>query len=211
MSKEKGSSLGWFTLLVGAVGAGYLIGRSSKPRAAHTTFEGKITPNDPIVRKFAIDAVHRKGEYNILQSFDIFNKIQSEIEYISDPEPDYIALPRDTIVHGAGDCDCLAALATSAVKSIGGKARIIELYDQDFGHAFTEIYVGPKGTMQSWVVNVIQSRYNTNGIHWEIDENSDEWLIFDTLLAYPGAFPLMAEQYDNNWNWPSALTIKFIV
>lgn len=64
---------------------------------------GKISPHDPIVRRKAIEIASRyPGEYNINQVFEVFDYM-ANLNYVSDPYPNHVALPRDTILAKGAD------------------------------------------------------------------------------------------------------------
>ena len=176
-------------------------------------FSKKITPHDPFVRNTAVKiARNHPGSYNVTQALAIFNWVKNNIRYVSDPlDREYIATPIETLETQAGDCDDMAVLTASMIKSIGGSARVGAVYSKNTGHAFCELYLGSSGTAQSILLDVhnYYSLSKMNPIHFELDELGQEWLIFDTQLMYPGAFPMMAEKKVEGWDWSPGNKIKY--
>jgi len=170
---------------VGPAAVGFVIGAiifSSKKQTDYLDISKRITPYDPEVRTKAIQIVKKSSEYCLSQLFDIFDYMHN-LKYVSDPHPDYIALPRDTLKAGGGDCDDFAVTTSSLVKAIGGEARVVTVNNSESGHAFCEVLVS---SQMDDVLKGIRDRYNNSfTIGWETD-NHGNWLLFDTLLPLPG-------------------------
>lgn len=198
---------------VGWVGAGFVLGvaiTASKKKPGYLQIAERITPHDPVVRKNAIQIVsNHPGSYHAEQIFDIFDYM-TNLNYVSDPYPDHVALPKDTLEAGGGDCDDFAVTTASLIEAIGGSARVVTVTDKYLGHAFCEVYIGTKGSMKQ-IEPIIQRRYGRTSIVWEYDlDSGDEWLLFDTILPTPGLlhsdFVVLSE---NAWNWRSDTTLKY--
>jgi hypothetical protein len=172
---------------------------------------GKITPHDPIVRRTAVEiASNHPDEYNIEQALDVFDYMKS-LNYVSDPQPDHVALPRDTIVAGGGDCDDFAVTTASLIEAIGGRSRVAVVSNDEIGHAFAELYIGPKGTITSEFLEPIRARYGNFSVAWEHDKENNEWLVFDTLLTYPGMLPQQFAEADySSWKWLPGTNVRYV-
>lgn len=215
MSKKGSTSgflevIGALTIAIG-IPAIAIVG-ISKLTESKNRFSKKIAPHEPLVRNTAVKIARKSpGSYNIYQAFSIFDWIKTNIRYISDPSNrDYIAFPQETLQNLAGDCDDMAVLTTSMIKAIGGSARVVVVYNQNEGHAFSELFLGSKGSANI-IVTDIRTHYLTSRmkpIHWEIDSTGGEWLIFDTLLDYPGALPMLTVNNTNNWDWRKGLNVE---
>lgn len=194
-------------ILIGAFGLRVLqLGRERIPGI----IRGKITPNDPVVRRKAIEVARsHPGEYNFEQVLDIFDYMKS-LSYVSDPPEGHVAYPRDTISAGGGDCDDFAVTTASLIEAIGGQARVVIVGKDKIAHAFTEVYVGPEGSMES-LLKAIQSRYGDVVVCWDVDDKSGEWLVFDTLLTHPGmVYPEFIRKTPDTWEWLSGVTVQYI-
>ena len=94
---------------------------------------------------------------------------------------------------GMGDCDDFAILMTSLIQSIGGFSRVIFAYDYDNqnGHAYTELYLGNGTSEVNETINWLKREYNVTDLPG-INRTGDEiWLNLDwgndiTEAAYPG-------------------------
>lgn len=172
--------------------------------------QGKITPHDPIVRRMAIRITsEHPGKYNIEQVLDIFDYMKS-LNYVTDPLPTHVAFPRDTILAGGGDCDDFAVTAASLVQAIGGSARVVVVGNERICHALTEVCLESQATITLDYLEPIRNRYGDVPVSWEYDDQNNEWMVFDTLLSYPGMLPQgFVEIDDANWNWLPDMVVKY--
>ena len=79
------------------------------------------------------------------------------------------------------DCDDFAILLAALIESIGGHARISFAYNDEGGHAFTEVLAtNSKEDMQA-IVDEINSLYGTDQfeIHYYEDTDGKCWLNLD--------------------------------
>lgn len=59
------------------------------------------------------------------------------LNYVSDPERQYVQAPEETLISGGGDCEDLTILLAHLLKAINIKTRIVLTYD----HAFLQVYL----------------------------------------------------------------------
>ncbi|MAG50346.1 hypothetical protein CL621_01735 [archaeon] len=60
-----------------------------------------------------------------------------DLNYVSDPERQYVQAPEETLIGGGGDCEDLTILLAQLLKAINIKTRIVLTYD----HAFLQVYL----------------------------------------------------------------------
>ena len=201
--------LGWLGIGIGIGAIGAFVVKAILDRWPGI-LPGKITPHDTIVRRKAIEIASRyPGEYNINQVFEVFDYV-ANLNYVSDPYPNHVAWPRDTILAGGGDCDDFAVTTASLIEAIGGCARVVVINDGQVGHAFTEVYLGPRGTIKSSFLEDFRAKYGAVQIAWETDEQG-EWLVFDTLLHYPGMLPQeFVSITSQGWEWLPNVRVRYV-
>jgi hypothetical protein len=161
-----------------------------------------IQYDNPKVRNFAIDATIKnfknikgyKKHRTIIQCFAVFKKINSQWNYVSDPKGrDYIAKATESLKYLSGDCDDHSILMAAAVKSIGGKPRLIHTD----AHIYPEILVGNKHDLE--IVNYLiknvlfQKESKSKSIHYHTDEYNQIWINLDYTAQYPGG-PYLEEE-----------------
>jgi len=176
----------WVGPAIAGVAGGIIIGAIifSPKKKNYPSIEGRITPHDPEVRNKAIQIVKESGDKIISQLFDIFDYMRG-LKYVSDPLPEHVALPCDTLKAGGGDCDDFAVTTASLIKAVGREARVVKVTNNEIGHAFCEVLIDNVNNMNE-VLAEIKNRYGGNyTIGWESDLKGN-WLLFDTLLPAPG-------------------------
>ena len=143
--------------------------------------------DDPTVRNNAVALVSMSpGQFNLGQICDIFDFCYQNWSYVNDPlSSEYFAKASETLKNGLnGDCDDFAILMCSLILSIGGEARISFAYNNNDGHAFTEVNIGT--TDRYAVENYLKSRYGYSEL-WHNSDGENWWLNLDWQGAYPGA------------------------
>lgn len=143
--------------------------------------------DDPTVRNNAVALVSMSpGQFNLGQICDIFDFCYQNWSYVNDPlSSEYFAKASETLKNGLnGDCDDFAILLCSMIISIGGEARISFAYNDNDGHAFTEVNIGT--TDRKAVENYLKARYGYNEL-WHKNDGDNWWLNLDWQGACPGA------------------------
>ena len=148
-----------------------------------------------IVKNFANQQVQKSssGEYNINQICDVWESINHQWTYISDPPTfNYFTAASDSIQNGLkGNCLDYAILNAAVIQSIGGSTRIITANDaQGNGHAYAEVYLTQNKADIQPLANTICIRYHCNSINYHEYKNSqgntEYWLNLDWQSNYPG-------------------------
>ncbi|MFA7216360.1 MAG: transglutaminase family protein, partial [Bacillota bacterium] len=157
------------------------------PLPLFTTFNGLVDSSDPEVRKTAAEAARvYGGAYNIYQVCTLFDRVNEDIEYISDPRGNDVWEPANiTLKTGAGDCEDQAVLLAALIEAVGGTTR---LYLTDT-HAFAAVYIGNETAEVEEVVEGIRAYYGNVDVHYLTDEYGS-WLMLDpTSSLYAGGLP----------------------
>jgi predicted RNA-binding Zn-ribbon protein involved in translation (DUF1610 family) len=123
------------------------------------------------------------GEYNIGQICQIYDYIVRNWKYVNDSDKmeNFRSASRTIKNNFSGDCDDFAILLAALIESIGGDARISFAYNDEGGHAFTEVLAtNSKEDMQA-IVEEINTLYGTDQfeIHYYEDTDGRCWLNLD--------------------------------
>jgi len=126
------------------------------------------------------------GNFNLGQICDIFDFCYQNWSYVNDPVTlDYFSKASETLRNGLnGDCDDFAILLCALICAIGGEARISFAYDNNSGHAFTEVNIGKTDRLQ--VEKYLTARYGYNEMWHKEDSYGNWWLNMDWQAQYPG-------------------------
>jgi hypothetical protein len=106
-----------------------------------------VTPQDPIVR----EAVSSAGSFSTQDSAGINYAAQEvweflgnlDIDYISDPNKEYIQYPAEVLNNKRGDCDDLAIMYVALLEAIGIQTAVIEIPGHLFAAYFDGQYIYP--------------------------------------------------------------------
>jgi transglutaminase-like putative cysteine protease len=155
-----------------------------------------IDHKSPVVRNFAVEAVneffkkeqkkHMDYDRVLVQSFAVFKKINSNWNYVSDPDNDeYFAKASESVKLMAGDCDDYSVLMAAAIKAIGGKVRLTFIK----GHIYPELWIGSEDDLQR-VMPVITEKLFRDEIdkplNYYKDSKGNVWINLDYTADYPG-------------------------
>ena len=85
-----------------------------------------VTPNDPEIKRIAdrIAALSCSSGQHLCQAKAVYYFVRNNINYVSDPNLEYVESPKETLITGAADCDGMAVLLATLEKAIGVDARL---------------------------------------------------------------------------------------
>jgi hypothetical protein len=152
---------------------------------------------NPAVRNFSVAAANEffrkeqrsKTDYSrvLVQSFAVFKKINSNWNYVSDPDgEEYFAKASESTSLMAGDCDDYSILMAAAIKSIGGKVRLTFVK----GHIYPELFVGNEQDLQEIIPLLTGKLFPKETKHKQLnyykDARGNAWINLDYTANYPG-------------------------
>jgi len=157
-----------------------------------------IDYKSPLVRTFAVNACNtffkkeqmqaRTNETRLLiQCMAVFKKINHEWNYVSDPaQEEYFAKASESVGLLAGDCDDYSVLMAGAIKSIGGKVRLLCVK----GHIYPEVFIGTQDNLKT-IGSLIQNKLfvaesKDKKLNYHNDDKGNVWLNLDYTTYYPG-------------------------
>lgn len=156
-----------------------------------------IDHKDPEVRAFAINAANEffKKEQKLrtdyprilVQSFAVFKKINSNWNYVSDPDnEEYFAKASESTKLMAGDCDDYSILMAAALKSIGAKVRLTFIK----GHIYPELLIGKEEDLPAVVSLLTEKLFpketKQKQLNYYKDAKGNIWINLDYTANYPG-------------------------
>jgi len=173
---------------------GIVIDKSRNLSAIQDEIFLKINSANKSIRDKALDLIGNKpGPRSVDQICAIFDSMAKEENWIYVSDGKYLddfQFSNYTLEKGQkdealgkGDCDDFAVLLAAFIESIGATSRIIFAFEEDRGHAYSEVYLGndsgPCGNVTR-MIRWLLYRYGVDEIHCHQDENSGEtWLNLD--------------------------------
>lgn len=155
-----------------------------------------IDHKNPAVRDFAVEAAneffkkeqkkHTDYERVLVQSLAVFKKINSNWNYVSDPDNDeYFAKASESVKLLAGDCDDYSILMAAAIKSIGGRVRLTFVK----GHIYPELLIGSEQQLETIAPIITEKLFKTEierPLNYYKDGKGNIWINLDYTANYPG-------------------------
>lgn len=145
---------------------------------------------NPTTRDFAVNIAGRSpGAYHLRQVCEIFRELRSSWRYVNDPRQiDYYSPASNSITSTrlSGDCDDFAVLMYSLITAIGGEARITFAWNDQGGHAFTEVNISNEsiGDVQRTIRRFFPE-YDIPNLSF-LNNDGKRWLNLDWWAGYPG-------------------------
>jgi hypothetical protein len=143
-----------------------------------------VDVNNETTNDFAVRLASKfPGEYNIGQICQIYDYIVRNWKYVNDSDKmeNFRSASRTINNDLSGDCDDFAILLAALIESIGGDARISLGYNQEGGHAFTEVLAATNKEDMQAIVDEINALYGTDQFEINYYEDTDGkcWLNLD--------------------------------
>jgi len=143
-----------------------------------------VDVSNEITNDFAVRLASRfSGEYNIGQICQIYDYIVKNWKYVNDSDKmeNFRTASRTIKNNFSGDCDDFAILLAAMIESIGGDSRVSLAFNDEDGHAFTEVFVASNKENMQKVVDGINTVYGTNKfrINYTLDKDGKYWLNLD--------------------------------
>jgi predicted RNA-binding Zn-ribbon protein involved in translation (DUF1610 family) len=143
-----------------------------------------IDKENPITSDFAASLASQfPGKYNVGQICQVYDYVVHEWKYVNDTRSmeNFRSASRSINLNLSGDCDDFAILIAALIESIGGQTRISFAYNDEGGHAFTELYAARNREEMQQIVEQINNVYKTNNFEINFTEDADGacWLNMD--------------------------------
>lgn len=145
--------------------------------------------DESIRNKAVLLAGNNEGILNLGQICDIFDYCYKNWRYVNDPRVgEFYSKASSTLANDLnGDCDDFAIIMCSMILSIGGEARINFAYDQESGHAFTEVNIGNGdiATFQEYISRRYYLSNDDNEFWIRKDKYGNNWMNLDWQANRP--------------------------
>lgn len=124
--------------------------------------------------------------YNIKDACDVFNYVNKRWQYRFDKNAEFFFGASQTIDSGyAGDCDDYSIVMSALLKNMGFNTRVVTAYNESYGHAYPELYIGDDRDTAYRILDYIAERYSSAENIWYSERVLEDgngvqyWLNFD--------------------------------
>lgn len=124
--------------------------------------------------------------YNMEDACNVFNHVNRHWQYRYDKNAEFFFGASQTIDSGyTGDCDDYSIVMSALLKNMGFNTRIVTAYNESYGHAYPEIYIGNNRDTAYEILDYIAERYSSAENVWyservlEDGQETQYWLNFD--------------------------------
>lgn len=124
--------------------------------------------------------------YNMEDACNVFNYVNRNWQYRYDKNAEFFFGASQTIDSGyTGDCDDYSIVMSALLKSMGFNTRVVTAYNESYGHAYPELYIGDDRDTADGILDYISERYPSAENVWyservlEDGQGTQYWLNFD--------------------------------
>ncbi|WP_235283205.1 transglutaminase-like domain-containing protein [Methanosarcina sp. 2.H.A.1B.4] len=124
--------------------------------------------------------------YNIEDACAVYNHVNRNWQYRYDKNAEFFFGASQTIDSGyIGDCDDYSIVMSALLKNMGFNTRVVTAYNESYGHAYPELYIGDDRDAAYGILDYIAERYPSAENVWyservlEDGQGTQYWLNFD--------------------------------
>jgi transglutaminase-like putative cysteine protease len=154
-------------------------------RLLSMNFQRAIGASDEKVASEVFNITGKTSGYNAKDACDAFDYVNRHWVYRYDKNAEFFFGASQTINEGyKGDCDDYSIVICTILKNMGFNARIVTVKNENYGHAYPELYIGGDEETAYKILNYIRGRYSYAEEIWysgrEMKEGEVQyWLNFD--------------------------------
>lgn len=128
----------------------------------------------------------KTSEYNLEDACAVYNYVNRKWQYRYDKNAEFFFGASQTIDSGyIGDCDDYSIVMSALLKNMGFNTRVVTSYNESYGHAYPELYIGDDKDTAYRVMSYVAERYPSAENIWyservlEDGQRTEYWLNFD--------------------------------
>lgn len=155
-------------------------------RRLSLNFQRAIGSGEERVGEEIFNITGKTSGYNIEDSCAVFNYVNRNWQYRYDKNAEFFFGASQTIDSGyIGDCDDYSIVMSALLENMGFNTRIVTTYNESYGHAYPELYIGDDRDTAYRILDYIAKRYPYAENVWYSERMLDEgqktqyWLNFD--------------------------------
>lgn len=155
-------------------------------RLLSLNFQRAIGSGDERIGKEIFNITGKTSGYNMEDACGVYNHVNRNWQYRYDKNAEFFFGASQTIDSGyVGDCDDYSIVMSALLKNMGFNTRIVTTYNESYGHAYPELYIGDDRDTAYRIMDYVAERYPSAENIWYSERVLDEgqrteyWLNFD--------------------------------
>ena len=155
-------------------------------RLLSLNFQRAIGSGEEGIREEIFNITGKTSGYNIEDACDVFNYVNRHWQYRYDKNAEFFFGASQTIDSGyIGDCDDYSIVMSALLKNMEFNTRIVTAYNESYGHAYPELYIGNDLDTAYSIMDYVAARYPLAENIWYSERvlkdrgETQYWLNFD--------------------------------
>lgn len=154
-------------------------------RLISMNFQRAIGSGNEKIASEVFNITGKASGYDIKDACDVFDYVNRHWEYRYDKNAEFFFGASQTINDGyEGDCDDYSIVMSALLINMGFNTRVVTATNEDYAHAYPEIYIGNNNETAHEILSYIQRRYSYAEDIWysgrELEGGELQyWLNFD--------------------------------
>lgn len=155
-------------------------------RLLSLNFQRAIGSGDERVREEVINITGKTSGYNMEDACVVYNYVNRNWQYRYDKNAEFFFGASQTIDSGyVGDCDDYSIVMSALLKNMGFNTRIVTTYNETYGHAYPELYIGDDIDTANRIMDFVAEMYPFAERIWYSErvldggDRTEYWLNFD--------------------------------
>ncbi|AKB22722.1 hypothetical protein MSWH1_2451 [Methanosarcina sp. WH1] len=155
-------------------------------RLLSQNFQRAIGSGEERVGEEVFNITGKTSGYNMEDACAVFNYVNRNWQYRYDKNAEFFFGASQTIDSGyVGDCDDYSIVMSALLKNMGFNTRVVTAYNESYGHAYPELYIGNDRDTAYRILDYISERYPSARNIWYSERFLGEgqakqyWLNFD--------------------------------
>jgi len=155
-------------------------------RLLSLNFQRAIGTGEERVGEEVSNITGKTSGYNIEDACNVFNYVNRNWQYRYDKNAEFFFGASQTIDSGyIGDCDDYSIVMSALLKNMGFNTRVVTAYNESYGHAYPELYIGDDRDTAYEILDYVAERYPSAENVWYSEripgdgQGTQYWLNFD--------------------------------
>lgn len=154
-------------------------------RILSLNFQRAIGTGEERIGEEVFNITGKTSGYNMEDACDVYNYVNRQWDYRYDKNAEFFFGASQTIDSGyTGDCDDYSIVMSALLENMGFNTRVVTAYNESYGHAYPELYIGDDIETAYAILDYIAERYPYAENVWyserELEDGQTQyWLNFD--------------------------------